>query len=95
MAIERGRLARGDQQRVLDVLARMDEVLGVLDPADWAAGDGSGEGPSDDEITALVTERQEARAARDFSRADAVRDQLEALNIVVEDTPNGPRWKRR
>jgi cysteinyl-tRNA synthetase len=95
VAIEQGRLASGDRERVLSALATMDEVLGVLDPADWAGDDNSGDGPSDDEIAALVTERQEARAARDFSRADAVRDQLAALNIVVEDTPDGPRWKRR
>jgi len=49
---------------------------------------------SDDEIDALVQERIDARASRDFARADEIRDKLTALGIQVEDTPEGPRWKR-
>jgi len=95
VAIEGGQLAAGDRDLVLATLARFDEVLGVLDPAGWPSTAEPSSGPSDDEIDALVAERRAAREARDFARADAVRDQLEALDIVVEDTPNGPRWKRR
>lgn len=40
----------------------------------------------------LLAERQEARAARDFRRADAVRDRLLRAGITVEDTPDGPLW---
>jgi cysteinyl-tRNA synthetase len=43
----------------------------------------------------LVREREAARKARDWARADALRAELEAQGIVVEDTPSGPRWKKR
>jgi cysteinyl-tRNA synthetase len=48
----------------------------------------------DDEIEALIEKRNEARKARDFKLADEIRDQLKALNIIIEDTPQGIRWKR-
>jgi cysteinyl-tRNA synthetase len=46
------------------------------------------------EITALVEARQAARKARDFKRADAIRDELKAKGWVIEDTPKGARAKR-
>ena len=45
-------------------------------------------------IDALVRERDEARAARDFARADALRDELTARGITLEDTPAGTVWRR-
>jgi cysteinyl-tRNA synthetase len=48
----------------------------------------------DPRIDALVAERQAARAARDFARADAIRKQLEAEGIEIEDTKEGPKWRR-
>jgi cysteinyl-tRNA synthetase len=49
-----------------------------------------------DVIDALVhvtlDARQAARARKDFAAADAIRDQLKAAGVVVEDTPAGPRW---
>ncbi|NYZ64029.1 cysteine--tRNA ligase [Luteimonas deserti] len=69
-------------------------ALGLLQqaPADWFA-----RGVSEDDdarIQALVDERVAAKQARDFTRADAIRDQLAAEKIVLEDTPQGVRWKR-
>lgn len=43
-------------------------------------------------VSRLVEQRQEARAGKDFATADAVRDQLTAAGVEVEDTPRGPRW---
>ncbi len=43
-------------------------------------------------VGSLLDERQAARAERDFARADAIRDQLAAAGVVVEDRPDGPRW---
>ncbi|GEL06037.1 cysteine--tRNA ligase [Rummeliibacillus stabekisii] len=48
----------------------------------------------DDEIDALIEERQQARKDRDFKRADEIRDQLKEMNIILEDTRQGVRWKR-
>jgi len=49
----------------------------------------------DSEIEALIQERTEARKSRNFARADEIRDLLAAKGIVLEDTPQGVRWRRK
>jgi cysteinyl-tRNA synthetase len=55
-------------------------------------------GEEDDELdaqaAAMLEARVEARAARDWARSDELRDALAAVGIVVEDTPDGQRWRR-
>lgn len=48
----------------------------------------------DDEIEGLIAERQAARKAKDFARADEIRDTLQAQGILLEDTREGVKWKR-
>lgn len=48
----------------------------------------------DAEVDALIQEREDARASKDFIRADEIRDQLKEEGIILEDTPQGIRWKR-
>ncbi|TFD99321.1 cysteine--tRNA ligase [Jeotgalibacillus sp. R-1-5s-1] len=48
----------------------------------------------DSDIDALIQQREEARKARDFATADAIRDQLKDMNIILEDTKQGIRWRR-
>jgi cysteinyl-tRNA synthetase len=43
-------------------------------------------------IKLALDQREAARARKDFAGADAIRDEIAALGVVVEDTPNGPRW---
>jgi cysteinyl-tRNA synthetase len=83
-----GALTRAGAACVRSELAAMDRVFGVLLP-----------GASDDRLSpeeqGLFDERQEARRSRDFARADAARARLEALGVVLEDTPKGTRWRRK
>lgn len=69
-------------------------ALGLLqqDPAVWFARGASND--DDARIQALIDERVAAKKSRDFARADAIRDQLAAEGILLEDTPQGVRWKR-
>ncbi|MFW6357013.1 MAG: CysS/YqeB C-terminal domain-containing protein, partial [Spirochaetota bacterium] len=46
------------------------------------------------ELAAMIAERERARAARDFARADELRDRLRENGVTIEDTPNGTKWKR-
>lgn len=48
----------------------------------------------DEEIEELIQKRNQARKDRDFQLADAIRDQLKEMNIILEDTPQGIRWRR-
>ncbi|MEO8810472.1 MAG: cysteine--tRNA ligase [Rhodanobacter sp.] len=68
-------------------------LLGLLqqDPDAWFQR--GGERPADAaRIEALLEERRAARTARDFKRADAIRDELTSMNIVIEDGAQGTRW---
>jgi cysteinyl-tRNA synthetase len=73
------------------------DVLG-LDPADpaWGTMGGSDDAQLSAAVDALVAglleERAAARAAKDWARADAIRDRIAAAGVSVEDTPDGPKW---
>jgi cysteinyl-tRNA synthetase len=69
-------------------------ALGLLQqaPAQWFSRGTSGD--DDARIQALVDARSAAKAARDFARADAIRQQLAEQGVLLEDTAQGVRWKR-
>ena len=48
----------------------------------------------DEEVEALIAERQAARKAKNFARADEIRDELLAKGIVLKDTREGVKWSR-
>ena len=84
-----------DRIRLKSELLGAGLALGLLqqDPAAWFARGASGD--DDAGIQALVDARTAAKQARDFAKADAIRDQLAAQGIVLEDTSQGVRWLRR
>ena len=70
-----------------DQLVTLFDVLGVVLAPEEAL--------LDSEVEALIKEREEARKNRDFARADEIRDLLQEKEIVLEDTPQGTRWRRQ
>jgi cysteinyl-tRNA synthetase len=90
-------LADGRDDEVAERLAEVRGMLGILglDPLDrrWRTGsDDRLRGVVDALVQVTLDARQAARARKDFAAADAIRDQLKAAGVVVEDTPAGPRW---
>jgi cysteinyl-tRNA synthetase len=70
-------------------------LLGILrmSPAEWF-NRGSGDALDAEQVEALIVARREARARRDFAAADRLRDELVRGGIVIEDGPEGTRWRR-
>jgi cysteinyl-tRNA synthetase len=77
------------RKRLQAAMAHMDDVMGIV-PAGTRAATGD-----EAEIEALIAERVAARAARAFARADAIRGELAARGIVLEDTAHGTVWRRQ
>ncbi|WP_205948716.1 cysteine--tRNA ligase [Pseudoxanthomonas sp. SGT-18] len=84
----------GERARLKSELLGAGLALGLLQQAPEAWFNRGASGEDDARIQALVDERSAAKKARDFARADAIRDQLAAEGILLEDTPQGVRWKR-
>ncbi len=75
----------------LDLIARMDRVFGLDLLEAQASTDTS---LLEEDIRTLVEERTEARKNKNFARADEIRDMLAERGIILEDTPDGTRWKK-
>jgi cysteinyl-tRNA synthetase len=93
-AMSSGDVHDGEKARLKSQLLGAGLALGLLqqDPAAWFERGASGD--DDARIQALIDERNVAKKTRDFARSDAIRDQLAAEGIALEDTPQGVRWKR-
>ena len=88
-AVDQG-LAGEGARKSLELLETLDTVFGLLGgDAPAAAADGP---PA--EVAALATARDEARKAKDFKKADEIRDRIKALGWSVEDTKEGRKFRR-
>jgi cysteinyl-tRNA synthetase len=88
--LDSGPLSAAARQRLLRFVADVDDIIGVLPLVDR-------DSPAElePELGALLQQREEARARKDFAASDRLRGELLDRGIIVEDTPQGQRWKRR
>ncbi len=89
IAMDQGGFLSGNRESALGVLEHFDSFFDVLKPT-AATG-----GLSDADIDKLIADRTAAKKARDFARADAIRAELSGQGIILEDTKDGIRWKRK
>lgn len=78
--------AKGLVEKALDTIRQLCDVLGIITKVEKEI--------LDSDIEALIEERQAARKAKNFARADEIRDTLAAQGIILEDTREGVKWKR-
>ena len=88
-AMDSGEFPEGNVAGALDLLARFDGIFDVLRPT---AGKSA---ISDAEVEALIAGRAAARKSHDFTRADGIRQELLDKGVILEDTKDGVRWKRK
>jgi cysteinyl-tRNA synthetase len=79
-------LSKDEAMEVYRLMMKFDKVLGVI-------GEVKKEEKLPKEAEELIRKREEARKARDWETADKIREQLKAMGIIIEDTPQGVKWK--
>jgi cysteinyl-tRNA synthetase len=86
-AMARQTLKAGDHQAAIELIGLFDSVFNIFGEVKQEL--------LDSEVQALIDERQAARAAKNFGRADEIRNQLTSMGIILEDTKDGLRWRRK
>ncbi|HHT17114.1 MAG TPA: cysteine--tRNA ligase [Papillibacter sp.] len=86
--VSSGTMTRRQAETYLAVFDELTGVLGLL------YGEGDEDAKLAEEVEALIAARQAARKEKNWAEADRIRDTLKEMGIVLEDTPQGVRWKR-
>jgi cysteinyl-tRNA synthetase len=87
--MDAGEFRSGNARPARDLLDRFDRVFDVLRPSPKEAG------LSDADVERLIAERAQAKKSRNFARSDQIRQELLDAGIILEDTKEGTRWKRK
>jgi cysteinyl-tRNA synthetase len=85
--LDEGELNESDRDMIIEFLKELDQVLDIMDF--------SADELDDKQILALIDQRLEARKNRDFAEADRIRDELAEKGIILQDTPQGTRWRTK
>ena len=88
-AMDSGEFRAVNVRTAADLLTQFDQVFAILEPTTATSH------ILDSEVESLIAERVAAKRAKNFSRADQIREQLLADGIILEDTKSGTRWKRK
>jgi cysteinyl-tRNA synthetase len=87
-AMSEGAIHEDDRRQILEFLNKVDERLAIIPPMEQLV-------QNDQEVEALIAQRNEARRNRDFGLADKIRQQLFDLGVTIEDTREGTKWRRK
>jgi len=84
-----------ERSKLAASLFAVGDLVGLLqnDPEEWFTSSSNSE-LSDGEIESLIADRIKARADKDFTNADAIRDELATKGVTIEDRPDGTKWRR-
>lgn len=85
-AIDEGKVSDGDLQKAYQLMLKLDKVLGII---------ATKEERLEEDVERLIKIREDARKRKDWALADKIRAELAERGIILEDTPQGVRWKRR
>ncbi|MRX28496.1 cysteine--tRNA ligase [Kangiella sp. HZ709] len=100
LAKEINRLKATDMVQAATIAVKLKELASVLsllqqDPEEFLKSGAGESGVSDEEIDDLIQQRLQARADKDWAKADEIRDRLNELNIELEDGASGTSWRRK